>query len=58
MKRALLLITAVLCLILTGCGGGSGSDAGKAKGPDLNTMAVHSVKMDGDVVKDDVSFDK
>lgn len=45
MKRALLLMTAVLCLILTGCGGGSGSDAGKAKGPDLNTMAVHSVKM-------------
>ena len=58
MKRALLLITAVLCLILTGCGGGSGSDAGKAKGPDLNTMAVHSIKMDGDVVKAEVSFDK
>ncbi len=58
MKRALLLIAAVLCLVLTACGGSSDSGAGKAKGPDLNTMAVHSVKMEDDVVKAEVSFDK
>ena len=59
MKRALLLMSLVLCLVLAGCGGGSGAaKEEKAKGPDLNSMAVHSIEMDGDVIKAEVSFDK
>lgn len=61
MKKVLLLMAVVLCLILAGCGGSAGSGADKEekeKGPDLNSMAVHSIEMDGDVVKAEVSFDK